>query len=111
MIYQPKVLTSVVYIEVDSFLFDSSLTDVPQLEDHQFITSVQEQVEGALLEYTLSSSSSHLLGRFSHLMLCVSELRSLSALVEDYLYDRHLSGELHCNNLLLEMLHAKHEQR
>ncbi|XP_074546541.1 steroidogenic factor 1-like [Halichoeres trimaculatus] len=84
--------------------------DVPELDDHQFIASVQEQVEGALLEYTLSSSS-HLLGRFSHLLLCVSELRSLSALAEAYLYDRHLSGELRCNNLLLEMLHAKHEQR
>ncbi|CAJ1070983.1 steroidogenic factor 1-like [Xyrichtys novacula] len=83
--------------------------DVPQLEDHQFISSVQEQVEGALLEYTLSSPS-HLLERFSHLLLCVSELRSLSALTDDYLYGKHLSGEMHCNNLLLEMLHAKHDQ-
>ncbi|XP_034565736.1 steroidogenic factor 1-like [Notolabrus celidotus] len=86
--------------------------DVPQLEDHQLVLSMQEQVEGALLEYTLSSSSSSLLlGRLSHLLLCVTELRSLSALVEDYLHDKHLSGELCGNNLLLEMLHAKHHQR
>ncbi|XP_034402717.1 nuclear receptor subfamily 5 group A member 2-like [Cyclopterus lumpus] len=80
--------------------------DVKQLEDHQFIESVQEQAEGALLEYTLCSSS-HLLGRFAHLLLCLSELRSLSALAEDYLYCKHLSGEVPCNNLLMEMLHAK----
>ena len=68
--------------------------------------SVQEQVEGALLEYTLCTSS-HLLGRFTHLLLCLSELRSLSSLAEDYLYCKHLSGEVPCNNLLIEMLHAK----
>ncbi|XP_070706247.1 steroidogenic factor 1-like [Pempheris klunzingeri] len=80
--------------------------DVKQLEDHQFIESVQEQAEGALLEYTLCTSS-HLHGRFAHLLLCLSELRSLSVLAEDYLYSRHLSGEVPCNNLLIEMLHAK----
>ncbi|XP_029300977.1 steroidogenic factor 1-like [Cottoperca gobio] len=80
--------------------------DVKQLEDHQFIKSMHEQVEGALLEYTLCTSS-HLLGRFAHLLLCLSELRSLSTLVEDYLYCKHLSGEVPCNNLLIEMLHAK----
>ncbi|XP_060917301.1 steroidogenic factor 1b [Labrus mixtus] len=80
--------------------------EVKQLEEHRFIESVQEQVKGALLEYTLSTSS-HLLGRFSHLLQCVSDLRSLSALAEDYLYDTHLSGEPPSDSLLLEMLHAK----
>nr|XP_046231438.1 nuclear receptor subfamily 5 group A member 2-like [Scatophagus argus] len=78
-----------------------------QLEDHHYIESVQEQVEGALLEYTLCISS-HLLGRFAHLLLFLSELRSLSSLAEDYLYCKHLSNEVPCNNLLIEMLHAKH---
>ncbi|XP_068430038.1 steroidogenic factor 1-like [Clinocottus analis] len=81
--------------------------DVQQLEEHPFIESVQEQAEGALLEYTLCSSP-HLLGRFAHLLLCLSELRSLSALAEEYLYCKHLSGEVPGNNLLIEMLHAKH---
>ncbi|XP_042365196.1 nuclear receptor subfamily 5 group A member 2-like [Plectropomus leopardus] len=80
--------------------------DVTLLEDHQFVESVQAQIEGALLEYTLCTSS-HLLGRFAHLLLCLSELRSLSTLAEDYLYCKHLSGEVPCNNLLIEMLHAK----
>ncbi|XP_045923649.1 nuclear receptor subfamily 5 group A member 2-like [Micropterus dolomieu] len=80
--------------------------DVKQLEDNQFIESVQEQIEGALLEYTLYTSAQHL-GRFAHLLLCLSELRSLSILAEDYLYCKHLSSEVPCNNLLIEMLHAK----
>ncbi|XP_010751150.1 steroidogenic factor 1 [Larimichthys crocea] len=80
--------------------------EVKHLEEHQFVESVQEQVEGALLEYTLCTSS-HLLGRFAHLLLCLSELRSLSTLAEDYLHCKHLNGEVPCNNLLMEMLHAK----
>ncbi|XP_040914858.1 nuclear receptor subfamily 5 group A member 2-like [Toxotes jaculatrix] len=80
--------------------------DVKELEEHQLIESVQEQAEGALLEYTLCNSSQYL-GRFTHLLLCLSELRSLSSLAEDYLYCRHLSGEVPYNSLLTEMLHAK----
>ncbi|KAM7393455.1 hypothetical protein PAMA_008214 [Pampus argenteus] len=80
--------------------------DVKQLEDHPFIESVQEQAERALLEYMMCTSSQYV-GRFAHLLLCLSELRSLSTLAEDYLYCKHLSGEVPCNNLLIEMLHAK----
>ncbi|KAK5851614.1 hypothetical protein PBY51_023154 [Eleginops maclovinus] len=80
--------------------------DVKQLEDHQFVESVHEQAEAALLEYTLCTSA-HLLGRFAHLLLCLSEIRSLSTHAEDYLYCKHLSGGVPCNNLLIEMLHAK----
>lgn len=77
-----------------------SVSDVKELEEHRFVESVQEQVRGALLEYTLTS-------RFTHLLLCLSDLRSLGSLAEHYLHCRHLSGELPCNNLLSEMLHAK----
>ncbi|XP_037548529.1 nuclear receptor subfamily 5 group A member 2-like [Nematolebias whitei] len=80
--------------------------DVKELEDCKFVESVQEQIEGALLEYTLTTSPQSF-GRFTHLLLCLSDLRSLSALVEDYLYCRHLSGEVPCNNLLNEMLQSK----
>uniref|UniRef100_A0A7N8XW27 Nuclear receptor subfamily 5 group A member 1 n=2 Tax=Mastacembelus armatus TaxID=205130 RepID=A0A7N8XW27_9TELE len=80
--------------------------DVKELEDQGFIESMQEQVEGTLLEYILSTSSQHF-GRFAHLLLCRSELRTLSSLAEDYLYFRHLSAEVPCNNLLIEMLCAK----
>ena len=77
-----------------------------QLEDHQYVESVQEQVKEALLDYTLCISPG-LLGCFAHLLLCVSELRTLSSLAEDYLYCKHLNKEMPCNNLLFEMLHAK----
>ncbi|XP_008300982.1 nuclear receptor subfamily 5 group A member 2-like [Stegastes partitus] len=80
--------------------------DVKELEEHGLIESVQEQIQRALLEYTLSTSSQYL-SRFTHLLLCLSELRSLSILTEDYLYWRHLNAEMPCNNLLSEMLHAK----
>ncbi|XP_047426427.1 nuclear receptor subfamily 5 group A member 2-like [Mugil cephalus] len=83
--------------------------DVKDLEDHEFIESVQEQVEGALLEYTLSTSS-QCLGHFAHLLLCLSELRSLSTLAEDYLHCGYLRGEVPCNNLLIEMLHTMHSR-
>uniref|UniRef100_A0A3Q2T1P9 Nuclear receptor subfamily 5, group A, member 1b n=2 Tax=Fundulus heteroclitus TaxID=8078 RepID=A0A3Q2T1P9_FUNHE len=79
---------------------------VKELEEHQFVESVEEQIRGALLEYTLTTSSQYC-NRFNLLLLCLSELRSLSTLVEEYLYCRHLSGEVPCNNLLNEMLHAK----
>ncbi|XP_023193708.1 nuclear receptor subfamily 5 group A member 2-like isoform X3 [Xiphophorus maculatus] len=80
--------------------------DVKELEEHHFVESVQQQVEGALLKYTLTSSSQSC-NRFTCLQLYLSELRSLSILAEDYLYYKHLSGEVPCNNLLNEMLHAK----
>ncbi|XP_035481204.2 nuclear receptor subfamily 5 group A member 2-like [Scophthalmus maximus] len=79
--------------------------DVKELEEHQLIESVQEQAERALLEYTLCTSCQYL-QRFTNLLLCLSELRSLSTLAEDYLYCRHLSGEVPCNNLLTEMLNS-----
>ncbi|KAG7235519.1 hypothetical protein INR49_002565 [Caranx melampygus] len=82
--------------------------DVRDLEEHRLVESMQEQAEGALLEYTLCTSSSQHHGRFTHLLLCLSELHSLSSLAEDYLYCRHISDEVPCNNLLTEMLHAKH---
>jgi len=88
-------------------LFFPYCPDVKELEDHGFVVSVLEQVEGALREYTLTSSS-HYPSRFTHLLLCLSELRSLSTLAEDYLYCRHLIGEVPSNNLLNEMLHAKY---
>ncbi|XP_041826959.1 nuclear receptor subfamily 5 group A member 2-like isoform X2 [Melanotaenia boesemani] len=81
--------------------------DVKELEKHGFVEFVQEQVKGALLEYTLTSSSQHP-GRFTHLLLSLSELRCLSTLAEDVLYCMHLTRDRPCNNLLNEMLQAKH---
>ncbi|XP_076139281.1 steroidogenic factor 1b isoform X1 [Alosa pseudoharengus] len=80
--------------------------DVKLLENQALVEGVQEQVNSALLEYTLYSYP-QFLDKFSQLLLRLPELRALSAQAEDYLCYKHLSGEVPCNNLLIEMLHAK----
>ncbi|TTM20202.1 Nuclear receptor subfamily 5 group A member 2 [Bagarius yarrelli] len=80
--------------------------NVKLLENQALVESVQEQVNSALLEYTLSSYPQHV-DRFSQLVLRLPEVRALSAQAEEYLSSKHLSGDVPCNNLLIEMLHAK----
>uniref|UniRef100_A0A8C7UVJ9 Nuclear receptor subfamily 5 group A member 1 n=1 Tax=Oncorhynchus mykiss TaxID=8022 RepID=A0A8C7UVJ9_ONCMY len=80
--------------------------NVKLLENQVFVESVQEQVNGALLEYTVCTYPLYL-DKFSQLVLHLPELRALSTQAEDYLCYKHLSGEVPCNNLLIEMLHAK----
>uniref|UniRef100_A0A4W6G3V2 Nuclear receptor subfamily 5, group A, member 1a n=1 Tax=Lates calcarifer TaxID=8187 RepID=A0A4W6G3V2_LATCA len=80
--------------------------NVKLLENQAFVEGVQEQVNGALLEYTLSTYP-QFQEKFSQLVVRLPELRSLSTQAEDYLCYMHLSGEVPCNNLLIEMLHAK----
>ena len=81
-------------------------SDVKLLENQPYVEGVQEQVNAALLEYTLCSYPQYL-DKFSQLLLRLPELRGLSTQAEDYLCYKHLSGEVPCNNLLVEMLHAK----
>ncbi|XP_054587145.1 nuclear receptor subfamily 5 group A member 2 [Nothobranchius furzeri] len=80
--------------------------NVKLLENQAFVEGVQEQVNGALLEYTLSTYP-QFQEKFSQLVVRLPELRALSTQAEDYLCYMHLSGEVTCNNLLIEMLHAK----
>ncbi|XP_072289644.1 steroidogenic factor 1a [Eucyclogobius newberryi] len=80
--------------------------NVKLLENQAFVEGVQEQVNGALLEYTVSSYPQSQ-EKFSQLLLRLPELRALSTQAEDYLCYMHLNGEVPCNNLLIEMLHAK----
>ncbi|XP_030623353.1 steroidogenic factor 1b [Chanos chanos] len=80
--------------------------DVKLLENQAFVESVQEQVNAALLEYTVCVYPQYV-DKFSQLLLRLPELRALSSQAEDYLCYKHLSGEVPCNNLLIEMLHAK----
>uniref|UniRef100_A0A3P8X7P8 Nuclear receptor subfamily 5, group A, member 1a n=1 Tax=Esox lucius TaxID=8010 RepID=A0A3P8X7P8_ESOLU len=80
--------------------------NVKLLENQAFVESVHEQVNGALLEYTLCTYPQYL-DKFGQLVRRLPELRALSTQAEDYLCYRHLSGEVPCNNLLIEMLHAK----
>ncbi|XP_063051282.1 steroidogenic factor 1a [Engraulis encrasicolus] len=79
---------------------------VKLLENQAFVESVQEQVNGALLEYTLYAYPQSV-DRCSQLLMCLPEMRMLSTQAEDYLHYKHLTGEVPCNNLLVEMLHSK----
>ncbi|XP_049572406.1 nuclear receptor subfamily 5 group A member 2 [Syngnathus scovelli] len=80
--------------------------NVKLLENQAFVEGVQEQVNEALLEYTLTTYP-QFQEKFGQLVVRLPELRSLSTQAEDYLCYMHLSGEVPCNNLLIEMLHAK----
>ena len=70
------------------------------------VETVQEQVNAALLDYSLCRSP-QLSDKFGQLLLRLPEIRSISLQAEEYLYYKHLNGEVPCNNLLIEMLHAK----
>ncbi|NWX96857.1 STF1 factor, partial [Nothoprocta ornata] len=80
--------------------------DVKYLENHTLAKEAQEKANAALLEYTLCHYP-HAADKFRQLLLRLAEVRALSMQAEEYLYHKHLSGEVPCNNLLIEMLHAK----
>ncbi|XP_067165178.1 steroidogenic factor 1 [Apteryx mantelli] len=80
--------------------------DVKYLENHVLAKDAQEKANAALLEYTVCHYP-HSTDKFRQLLLRLAEIRALSMQAEEYLYHKHLSGEVPCNNLLIEMLHAK----
>lgn len=84
----------------------SSLADVKYLQNHALVKEAQETANAALLEYTVCHYP-HATDKFRQLLLRLAEVRALSMQAEEYLYHKHLSGEVPCNNLLIEMLHAK----
>uniref|UniRef100_A0A8C5CH90 Nuclear receptor subfamily 5, group A, member 5 n=1 Tax=Gadus morhua TaxID=8049 RepID=A0A8C5CH90_GADMO len=78
--------------------------DVKSIQSRRQVERTQEQVNRALMEHTQRSQSD----KFGQLLLRLPEVRSISLQVEEYLYQRHLLGDLPCNSLLTEMLHTKH---
>lgn len=80
--------------------------DVKNLENFQLVEGVQEQVNAALLDYTTCNYPQQA-EKFGQLLLRLPELRAVSAQAEEYLYYKHLNGDVPYNNLLIEMLHAK----
>lgn len=81
--------------------------DVKSVQDREQVERTQERVNRALMEHTLRAHPAHS-DKFGQLLLRLPEVRSISLQVEEYLYQRHLLGDLPCNSLLTEMLHAKH---
>lgn len=80
--------------------------DVKYLENASLAKEAQERANAALLEYTLCHYP-QAMDKFRQLLLRLADVRALSMQAEEYLYHKHLSGEVPCNNLLIEMLHAK----
>ncbi|XP_016006050.1 nuclear receptor subfamily 5 group A member 2 isoform X2 [Rousettus aegyptiacus] len=80
--------------------------DVKNLENFQLVEGVQEQVNAALLDYTLCNYPQQT-EKFGQLLLRLPEIRAISLQAEEYLYYKHLNGDVPYNNLLIEMLHAK----
>ncbi|XP_078074308.1 nuclear receptor subfamily 5 group A member 2 isoform X3 [Mustelus asterias] len=80
--------------------------DVKNLENYHLVESVQEQVNAALLDYTMCNYPQQT-DKFGQLLLRLPEIRAISMQAEEYLYYKHLNGDVPCNNLLIEMLHAK----
>ncbi|XP_055454093.1 nuclear receptor subfamily 5 group A member 2 isoform X2 [Psammomys obesus] len=80
--------------------------DVKNLENFQLVEGVQEQVNAALLDYTVCNYPQQT-EKFGQLLLRLPEIRAISMQAEEYLYYKHLNGDVPYNNLLIEMLHAK----
>ncbi|KAM3864066.1 nuclear receptor subfamily 5, group A, member 5 [Diretmus argenteus] len=81
--------------------------DVKSVQSRGQVELTQERVNRALMEHTQQTHPGHS-DKFGQLLLRLPEVRSISLQVEDYLYQRHLLGDLPCNSLLTEMLHTKH---
>ncbi|MGH0146419.1 UNVERIFIED_CONTAM: hypothetical protein FKN15_050663 [Acipenser sinensis] len=80
--------------------------DVKNLDSFHLVESVQEQVNAALLDYIMCHYPQQT-DKFGQLLLRLPEIRAISMQAEEYLYYKHLNGDVPCNNLLIEMLHAK----
>ncbi|KAM6431042.1 steroidogenic factor 1 isoform 2-T2 [Liasis olivaceus] len=80
--------------------------DVKYVENSSLVKDAQEKANAALLEYTVCHYP-QATDKFRQLLIQLADIRALSVQAEEYLYHKHLSGEVPCNNLLIEMLHAK----
>ncbi|KPP65509.1 nuclear receptor subfamily 5 group A member 2-like, partial [Scleropages formosus] len=81
--------------------------DVKSVQDRVLVEQTQERVNRALMDHTLRTHPRQS-DKFGQLLLKLPQVRSLGLQVEEYLYQRHLLGDLPCNSLLTEMLHTKH---
>jgi len=80
--------------------------DIPGLQDDHMVRGYQEQIHAALLDYTMSNYP-EVTEKFGQLLLRIPEIRQVSLQGEEYLYYKHLNGEVPYNSLLMEMLHSK----
>ncbi|XP_033732324.1 nuclear receptor subfamily 5 group A member 2-like isoform X1 [Pecten maximus] len=80
--------------------------DVPGLENRHHVEQCQERVNAALMEYCVNFYPS-VKDKFGQVLLRLPEVRLISIRAEEFLYFKHLNGELPEQTLLIEMLHSK----
>ncbi|XP_064648984.1 nuclear receptor subfamily 5 group A member 2-like isoform X2 [Lineus longissimus] len=80
--------------------------DIIGLEERHFVERSQEQINAALMEYCIRFYPD-MKDKFGQLLLRLPEVRIISIRVEEYLYQKHVTGEVLGQTLLLEMLHSK----
>lgn len=80
--------------------------DVGGVESRQLLEDCQEKINTALMEYC-TSFYPNMKDKFGQVLLRLPEIRMISMYGEEYLYSKHLNGELPEQTLLTEMLHSK----
>lgn len=80
--------------------------DVAGLENQEFVESCQEKVQAVLMEYCVNFYP-HVKDKFSQVLLRLPDIKLASICGEEFLYSKHLNGELPEHTLLMEMLHSK----
>lgn len=76
------------------------------LHDKHIIDGCQDQISAALLEHTMTAYT-NVSDKFRLMLRLLPEIRQISQRAEEYLYYKHLNGEVPYNSLLMEMLHSK----
>ena len=89
--------------QLNAFVLSS---DVPELENQEFVESCQEKVNAALMEYCVNVYP-NIKDKFSQVLLRLPEVRLASICGEEFLYYKHMIGEMPEQTLLMEMLHSK----
>ncbi|XP_014230336.1 nuclear hormone receptor FTZ-F1 isoform X2 [Trichogramma pretiosum] len=80
--------------------------DVRGLANRKHVQEGHEQVQRALLDYTLTTYPT-VPDKFNKLMSVLPEIHVVAARGEEHLYQKHCNGGAPTQTLLMEMLHAK----
>lgn len=80
--------------------------DVRGITNRKHVQEGYEQVQHALLEYTVSCYP-QIQDKFNKMQQLLPEIHSLAVRGEEHLYHKHCSGSAPTQTLLMEMLHAK----
>nr|UJP31525.1 putative steroidogenic factor 1 [Mya arenaria] len=80
--------------------------DVAEIDCQEFVEGCQEKVQAVLMEYCITFYPS-VKDKFSQVLLRLPDIKLASMCGEEFLYNKHLSGELPDQTLLMEMLHSK----